>query len=120
MTEDKINLAEKLALVRDLWAPRIVADLNDYELKIVKVLGEFTWHAHQDTDELFLVIDGRLTIQLRDRKVNLRPGELFVVGRGIEHCPVADVETSILLIEPRGVVNTGSAGGELTVWPERL
>jgi mannose-6-phosphate isomerase-like protein (cupin superfamily) len=120
MTDAKINLAEKLAMVRDLWAPRIVADLNDYELKVVKVLGEFTWHSHADTDELFLVIDGRLTIQLRDRTVNLRPGELFVVERGIEHCPLAQVETSILLIEPRGVVNTGSAGGELTVTAERI
>lgn len=80
----------------------------------LKVKGEFVWHHHEDTDELFLVISGRLTIQLPDRNVVLNPGELFVVPRGAEHCPMAEEETAILLLEPRGVVNTGSAGGELT------
>ena len=97
-----------------------MADLNDYELKVVKVLGEFTWHTHDDTDELFLVIRGRLTVRLRDGDVVLEPGELYVVERGVEHCPFATVETYVLLIEPRGVVNTGASGGELTAATERI
>lgn len=110
----KINLAEKLATVREHWSPKTIGDLNDYELKVVKVQGEFTWHQHADTDEFFLVIEGRLTIRLRDREVVLDPGELFVVARGVEHCPYSEGETQILLIEPKGVVNTGDALGR---WP---
>ncbi|WP_411141719.1 cupin domain-containing protein [Streptomyces sp. x-80] len=109
-----VNLAEKLALFSDHWGPRKIAALNDYEVKVVKVQGEFVWHTHEDTDELFLVISGRLTIQLRDGDVVLEPGELFVVPRGVEHCPRAAEETAILLLEPAGVVNTGDAGGPLT------
>ncbi|MGW5942380.1 cupin domain-containing protein [Streptomyces celluloflavus] len=109
-----VNLAEKLALFSDHWGPRKVAALNDYEVKVVKVQGEFVWHTHEDTDELFLVISGRLTIQLRDGDVVLGPGELFVVPRGVEHCPRAAEEAAILLLEPAGVVNTGDAGGPLT------
>ncbi|MFD9129770.1 cupin domain-containing protein [Kitasatospora sp. NPDC059571] len=119
-TPRKINLQEKLALFADHWSPRTVARLNDYEIKLVKVQGEFVWHTHEDTDELFLVLDGRLTIQLRDGDVELGPGELYVVPRGVEHCPRADGEVAALLVEPEGVVNTGSAGGELTAVPQSL
>ncbi|MEV6397232.1 cupin domain-containing protein [Streptomyces sp. NPDC051907] len=109
-----VNLADALAQFSDLWAQRKIADLNDYEVKVAKVKGEFVWHTHEDTDELFLVISGRLTVQLRDRDVVLGPGELFVVPRGVEHCPLAEEETAILLVEPTGVVNTGDAGGPMT------
>ena len=96
------------------WSPKVVARLNDYEIKVVKVKGEFVWHTHDDTDELFLVLDGELIIQLRDGDVTLRPGQMYVVPRGVEHCPIADGEVQAVLIEPVGVVNTGSAGGPLT------
>ena len=112
---DGIDLAEKLALLDEPYRPGIVGYLNDYKLVVVKVLGEFVWHSHPDTDDFFLVLRGRLTIQLRDRDVVLEPGELYVVPRGVEHCPKADEETHVLLIEPRGTVNTGDAGGPLTV-----
>jgi len=92
----------------------VVARLNDYEVKVVKLRGEFVWHTHDDTDELFLVLDGELTIQLRDGDVDLKAGQLFVVPKGVEHCPIAAGEVQALLIEPVGVVNTGSAGGPLT------
>lgn len=114
------NLAELLGRFDELWSPKKIADLNDYEIKLVKVKGDFVWHSHDQTDELFLVIAGRLTIQLRDRNVELGPGDLFVVPRGVEHCPRSDEETSALLIEPRGVVNTGNAGGALTAVVESL
>jgi mannose-6-phosphate isomerase-like protein (cupin superfamily) len=117
--DDKINLAEKLALLDGPFQPGIVGFLNDYKLAVVKVLGEFVWHTHDDTDDFFLVLSGRLTIQLRDRDVQLSAGELFVVPRGVEHRPRADEEAHVLLIEPRGTVNTGDAGGELTQ-PERV
>jgi mannose-6-phosphate isomerase-like protein (cupin superfamily) len=109
-----VNLRDKLALFSEPWSPKVVALLNDYEIKVVKLQGEFVWHSHEDTDELFLVIDGRLTIQLRDGDVTIGPGEMYVVPRGVEHCPVAEGEVSAMLIEPVGVVNTGEAGGELT------
>jgi mannose-6-phosphate isomerase-like protein (cupin superfamily) len=109
-----VDLAEKLAAFTDLWSPKVVARMNDYEIKVVKVQGEFEWHSHADTDELFLVIAGELTIQLRDGDVTLAPGQLYVVPRGVEHCPIADEETHALLVEPVGVVNTGDAGGPLT------
>jgi mannose-6-phosphate isomerase-like protein (cupin superfamily) len=116
---DKVNLAEKLALLDAPFAPGIVGHLNDYKLALVKARGEFVWHAHEDTDDFFLVVSGRLTIQLRDRDdVELSAGELFVVPRGVEHCPRADEEAHVLLIEPAGTPNTGDAGGELTA-PER-
>jgi mannose-6-phosphate isomerase-like protein (cupin superfamily) len=111
---DKVNLAEKLALLDRPYAPGIVGYLNDHKLAVVKVRGEFVWHTHDDTDDFFLVLRGRLTIQLRDRDVELGEGEVFVVPRGVEHCPKADEEAHVLLIEPRGTVNTGDAGGELT------
>lgn len=109
-----IDIADKLSQFADHWSPKVVARLNDYEIKLVKLEGEFVWHTHDDTDELFLVIDGQLTIQLRDGDVSLGPGQMYVVPRGVEHCPLADGEVSAMLIEPAGVVNTGDTGGELT------
>ncbi len=117
---DKINLAAKLALLDEPYKPGIVGYLNDYKLQIVKVKGPFVWHKHEATDDFFLVIRGRLTIHLRDRDVELEPGELFVVPRGVEHCPDAAEETEVLLIEPDGTPNTGDAGGELTAEPRML
>lgn len=114
MTREPVDIAGKLALVSELWSPKVVARLNDYEIKVVKVVGEFVWHTHDDTDELFLVVAGELTIQLRDGDVTLGPGQLFVVRRGVEHCPIAAGEVQALLIEPVGVVNTGSSPGALT------
>ncbi len=109
-----VDLRDKLSLFSEHWSPKVVATLNDYEVKVVKVKGEFVWHSHADTDELFLVVDGSLTIRLPDGDVSLGPGQLFVVPRGVEHCPVAAEEASLVLIEPTGVVNTGEAGGDLT------
>jgi mannose-6-phosphate isomerase-like protein (cupin superfamily) len=113
--DDRVNLAEKLALLTEAYSPGIVGYYNDNKLVVVKLRGEFVWHAHEDTDDFFLVVKGQLTIQLRDRDVVLNPGELFVVPRGVEHCPKADEECHILLIEPRGTPNTGDAGGDQTV-----
>jgi mannose-6-phosphate isomerase-like protein (cupin superfamily) len=112
--DDAVNLAQKLALLDEPYTPGIVGFLNDNKLAVVKVKGEFVWHKHDDTDDFFLVLRGRLTIQMRDRDVEVAEGELFVVPRGVEHCPKAQEETHVLLIEPRGTVNTGDAGGELT------
>jgi mannose-6-phosphate isomerase-like protein (cupin superfamily) len=117
---DVHNLSDLLGRFAEHWSPKKVAELNDYDIKLVKVQGDFVWHSHEDTDELFLVVDGELTIQLRDRDVVLGAGELFVVPRGVEHRPRADREAAALLIEPRGVVNTGQAGGPLTATPETL
>ena len=118
--DDKVNLAEKFELLDRPYAPGIVGYLNDYKLQIVKVQGPFVWHKHDETDDFFLVISGRLTIHLRDRDVELEPGELFVVPRGVEHCPEAAEEAEVLLIEPMGTVNTGDAGGEMTAEPAEL
>jgi len=114
MVNEAVDIADKLSLVSKHWSPKVVARLNDYEIKVVKLQGEFVWHTHDDTDELFLVVSGELRIQLRDGDVVLCPGQLFVVPRGIEHCPIADGEVHAVLIEPVGVVNTGDAGGALT------
>lgn len=118
--QDKINLAEKLALLETPYVPGIVGRMNDYKLQVVKVKGPFVWHTHEETDDFFLVIRGRLTIHLRDRDVVLEPGEVFVVPRGVEHCPEATEEAEVLLIEPEGTVNTGDAGGEMTAEPLEL
>ena len=107
--DDKVNLSEKLAAFTELFSPRIVGYYNDDKIQVGKIKGEFVWHSHPDTDDFFLVIAGRLTIQLRDRSVELGPGELFVVPRGVEHCPRADEGAEILLIEPRGTPNVGDA-----------
>lgn len=117
MANVPIDLAGKLAQFSEHWSPKVVARLNNYEIKVVKVKGEFAWHTHDDTDELFLVIAGELTIQLRDGNVTLGPNQIFVVPRGVEHCPIADGEVQALLIEPVGVVNTGNASSDVTAWP---
>lgn len=110
-----INLADKLAGIDAHFAPRVVAEMNDVQFKLVKVLGDFAWHRHAETDEAFLVLHGTLRIAYRDRDdVVLRAGEMTIVPRGVEHCPRADAECHVLLVEPRGVVNTGDAGGALT------
>jgi mannose-6-phosphate isomerase-like protein (cupin superfamily) len=116
----KINLQDKLTRFDALWSPKVVADMNDYHVKLVKVQGEFLWHTHEETDELFLVLNGCLTIKQRDGDVTLEEGELYVVPRGVEHMPVAQEECHILLLEPAATVNTGDAGGERTVQPERI
>ncbi len=114
MANEAVDITERLSLFSEHWSPKVVARLNDDEIKLVKVKGEFVWHTHDDTDELFIVIAGELTIQLRDGDVRLSAGQLFVVPRGVEHCPISDGETHALLIEPTGVINTGDAGGALT------
>jgi mannose-6-phosphate isomerase-like protein (cupin superfamily) len=117
---DKVNLAQKVEQLDGLYLPGIVGYLNDYKVIVVRVKGEFVWHKHDDTDDFFLVLSGRLTIQLRDRDVELEQGEMFIVPRGVEHCPRADEEAHVLLIEPKGTVNTGDAGGDLTAEPVEL
>jgi len=108
------NLDAAFEAIATHWQPHRVASVNDYEVKAVKLLGEFVWHSHADTDEMFLVWSGDLTIQLRDGDVQLGPGDMYVVPRGVEHCPLANGEVRALLIEPSGTVNTGDAGGALT------
>jgi mannose-6-phosphate isomerase-like protein (cupin superfamily) len=112
VTVDKINLAEKLALFQDAWNPRVVAELNGQHVKVVKLAGPFVWHHHDHEDELFLVIRGVLRMELRDRAVELVPGELIVIPRGVEHRPCADGECEILLFEPASTVNTGNAADD--------
>jgi mannose-6-phosphate isomerase-like protein (cupin superfamily) len=102
-----VNLASKLALFDEHWSPKIVAAFNGHDVMVVKAQGEFNWHSHPDTDDLFLVLRGNLTIKLRDGDVHLGPGDLYVVPRGVEHCPVAEEEVHVLLIEPAGTPNTG-------------
>jgi mannose-6-phosphate isomerase-like protein (cupin superfamily) len=111
----KINLAEKFARFSDQWSPKIVADLNDSQVKLAKVEGEFVWHNHADEDELFLVVKGELTIELRDGQVTLGPGELVVIPKGVEHRPVAREEVQLILIEPKGIKHTGDVVSERTV-----
>ena len=106
---DTINLAAKLATFSDHWSPRTVAQINNFDVMVVKAKGEFVWHKHEETDDFFLVLKGILEIQMRDRTVTLGPGEMFVVPRGVEHCPKAREEVHVLLIEPRGTPNTGDA-----------
>ena len=113
-TPSAINLAEKLSRISEQWSPRVIAEMNDYQLKLVKLQGEFVWHDHKDTDEVFLVLAGEMEIGFRDRNVTLKAGELFVVPRGVEHITRAARECHAMLIEPRGVVNTGEAGGAMT------
>lgn len=109
-----INFREKLAKFSDHWSPKVIAEMNDYQFKLVKIQGEFVWHDHQDTDEVFIVLDGKMKIAFRDKTVALSAGEMFVVPKGVEHKPFAERECHVLLIEPRGVINTGDAGGEMT------
>jgi len=111
---EAVNLAEKLALVTECWSPSVVGVVNDFHVKLAKLSGEFVWHAHEAEDELFLVLEGTLRMQLRDREIVVRKGEFLVVPHGTEHRPVADDEVHVLLLEPASTVNTGTAGGERT------
>ncbi|MCO7554571.1 cupin domain-containing protein [Metapseudomonas otitidis] len=113
-THPSINLQHKLSLFSEQWTPKVIAEMNDYQFKVVRIEGDFIWHSHADTDEAFLVIEGQLRIDLRDGAVLLGPGELYVVSKGVEHKPYAEREVKMLLIEPRGVINTGEEGGERT------
>ena len=114
MNYSPINLQDKFSRFSDHWSPKVIAKMNDYQFKLVKVQGEFVWHDHQDTDEVFIVMSGSLDIEFRDGKVTLNAGEMYVVPKGVEHRPVAVDECQIMIVEPKGVVNTGDAEGELT------
>jgi len=114
MTSDKINLREKLSKFSDHWSPRIVAEMNDYQFKLVKIKGDFVWHNHDDTDEVFIVLEGEMKIEFKNETVELKEGEMFVVPKGVEHKPYSEKECKIMLVEPKGVVNTGDAGSDLT------
>ena len=109
-----INFEEKLSRFSEHWAPKVIARMNDYQFKVVKLQGEFVWHRHDHTDEVFIVLDGEVSIAFREGSVALKAGEMFVVPRGIEHKPFAEVECKVLLVEPAGTANTGDAGGEMT------
>jgi mannose-6-phosphate isomerase-like protein (cupin superfamily) len=109
-----INFAEKFALFSEQWAPKVIAEMNDYQFKVVKIEGDFVWHSHADTDETFIVLEGELRIDLREGAVVVRQGEMYVVPKGVEHKPYAAREVRMLLIEPRGVLNTGDQEGERT------
>jgi mannose-6-phosphate isomerase-like protein (cupin superfamily) len=111
---EKINLAEKLSLFSTHWTPLTIAEMNDYQFKLVKIKGDFIWHKHSNTDEVFIVIKGRMTIAFRDRTVALSEGEMLVVPKGVEHLPSADEECHVMLVEPKGVVNTGELLNERT------
>jgi mannose-6-phosphate isomerase-like protein (cupin superfamily) len=112
MQYQAVNLQHKFGLFTDKWQPKVVAEMNDYQFKVVKIDGDFVWHHHEHTDETFIVIEGTVRIDFRDGSVTLGAGEMYVVPKGVEHKPFADGEVKLLLIEPRGVLNTGSAGGE--------
>lgn len=114
MNTGVINFAEKFTKFSDHWSPRVVAEMNNYQFKLVKVEGEFVWHDHPDTDEVFIVIEGNLEIEFRDRVEVIQSGEMFVVPKGVEHKPVAHSECKIMIIEPKGVVNTGDTDSDLT------
>jgi mannose-6-phosphate isomerase-like protein (cupin superfamily) len=115
---ESINLAQKLSLFQDHWHPRIVGELNESYVKLVKLQGEFVWHQHEHEDELFLVLQGRLTIRLRDGELHIGPGELAIIPRGVEHCPVATEEVHVLLLEPKTTLNTGNVNNERSVQAE--
>ncbi len=115
---EKVNLAEKFGLFSDYWHPRIVGEINDSYVKLVKLKGEFVWHLHENEDELFLVVKGNLVIRLRDRDVRLAESEFFIVPKGVEHMPVADEEAHVLLLEPKTTLNTGNVRNERTIEAE--
>ena len=110
----KINLEDKLSKFSEHWSPKVIAEMNDYQFKLVKIEGEFVWHEHPDTDEVFIVIEGTMQIEFEDRTIELREGEMLVVPKGVRHKPYAEAECKVMLVEPRGVVNTGDTGDELT------
>ena len=111
---DIINLKQKLGKFSDHWSPKVIAELNDYQFKLVKIQGEFVWHNHPDTDEVFIVIEGTMNIEFENETVRLTEGEMLVVPKGVEHKPYAEKECKVMLVEPRGVVNTGDSDSELT------
>ena len=108
------NISEKFTKFSEHWSPRVVAEMNDYQFKLARIKGEFIWHDHKETDEVFIVIEGTMSIEFRDGKVDLSEGEMFVVPKGVEHKPFAENECKIMFVEPRGITNTGDSGGELT------
>ncbi|MFO2465966.1 cupin domain-containing protein [Pseudomonas sp. 15FMM2] len=110
-----INFSQKYALFSEQWTPKVIAQMNDYQFKVVKIEGDFIWHSHADTDETFIVLDGTLRIDFRDSAVTINQGEMFVVPKGVEHKPYAQKEVKLLLVEPCGVLNTGDQGGERTM-----
>lgn len=114
MSYQAINLKSKFAKFSEHWSPKVIAEMNDYQFKISKLQGDFVWHDHKSTDETFLVIEGNLRIDFRDGSVTIGPGEMYVVPRGVEHKPYAENEVKLMIIEPRGVLNTGEQGGHLT------
>jgi mannose-6-phosphate isomerase-like protein (cupin superfamily) len=114
MKPDVINLAGKLSLFTEQWSPKIIARMNDHHFKVVKLSGEFVWHAHEDTDEVFMVLKGELTIEFQDGEALLKPGEMIVVPKGVEHRPKAEKECHVLLVEVMGTVNTGDTDSDLT------
>jgi len=114
MDFQSINLKQKLSLFIDHWSPKIIARMNDYHFKLVKLQGDFVWHRHDETDEVFLTLEGEMSIDFRESRVDLKAGEMFVVPKGVEHKPFADKECQVMLIEPAGTINTGDAGGEMT------
>lgn len=111
---EKINIKSKLKTFSDLWSPKVIAEMNDYQLKLVKIKDDFIWHSHEDTDEVFIVLEGSMHIELNDETVKLSEGELLVVPKGTKHRPFAHEEAAIMLIEPRGVINTGDTNSDLT------
>ena len=113
MSSEKINLKEKLSKFSDHWSPKVIAEMNDYQFKLVKIKGDFVWHNHGDTDEFFIVIEGEMKIEFKDETVILKEGEIFVVPKGVEHKPYAEEECKIMIVEPRGVINTGDAESNL-------
>jgi mannose-6-phosphate isomerase-like protein (cupin superfamily) len=110
----KINLEDKLSKFSEHWSPKVIAEMNDYQFKLVKIEGDFVWHDHPDTDEVFIVIEGTMQIEFEDRTIELSEGEMLVVPKGVRHKPYAEEECKVMLVEPRGVVNTGDAEGDLT------
>ena len=113
----KINLRDKLGKFSDHWSPKVIAEMNDYQFKLVKIQGDFVWHNHADTDEVFIVLEGSMRIEFEDGEVELSEGEMYVVPKGVRHKPQAEEECKVMLVEPRGVVNTGDSEGELTASP---
>ena len=114
VTLNTINLKEKFSMFSKYWSPHVIAEMNDYQFKLVKIKGEFIWHEHKDTDEVFIVIEGSMNIEFQDGIVELSEGEMFVVPKGVAHKPFAENECKIMLVEPKGVINTGESGGEMT------
>ena len=110
----KINLQDKFSKFSEQWTPKVIAEMNDYQFKLVKIEGEFVWHNHDDTDEVFIVIEGKMFIEFEDETIELNQGEMYVVPKGVQHKPYAEQECKVMLVEPKGVVNTGEASGDLT------